>query len=238
MSTPRGSVSRLLGTLATGVLAGACGSGDDTGPAQATAIAKAPTKSGDLQVGTVGQALPSALRVVVTQDGAPAPDVIVTWSTTTGTMAPEGGKTDANGVSASTWTLGDAPGTQTALASLADATGSPVSFTATATAETPPPTGPVIQVLGPEGGNRFSPAALTVEVGTQVTWEWSAGAQGHNVVPDDGVTPAPSGALADGPHVYSYTFSTPGTYRYHCQAHGASGGAGMSGTVTVATPAP
>jgi plastocyanin len=81
--------------------------------------------------------------------------------------------------------------------------------------------------------NRFSPSALVVPVGTTVTWEWVDPNIGHNVVPDDGSTPAPSGSLVSGPHTYRYTFNTPGTFRYHCQAHGSPNGVGMSGTVTV-----
>jgi plastocyanin len=77
-----------------------------------------------------------------------------------------------------------------------------------------------------------------VAVGTTVTWDWGTGATGHNVVPDDGATPATSGALASAPHSYSYTFNDVGTFHYHCQAHGNVGGVGMSGTVSVVTTLP
>lgn len=92
---------------------------------------------------------------------------------------------------------------------------------------TPPPN--TVQVVN----NIFNPAMLTVPVGTTVTWTWSTTAMGHNVVPDDGSTPTGSGPLADYPHSYSFTFGTAGTFHYHCQAHGAPGGVGMSGTVIV-----
>ena len=105
---------------------------------------------------------------------------------------------------------------------------------ATATDETPGGA-TTIQVLGggTTGLNRFEPAEITVAVGTTVIWEWADGAIGHNVVPDAGNTPAPSGGIVNGPTTYHYTFNVLGSYRYHCQAHGGINGAGMSGIVNV-----
>ncbi|HYC33718.1 MAG TPA: hypothetical protein VEB59_15620, partial [Gemmatimonadales bacterium] len=66
--------------LAPIALLPAC-NGGDSGPSQPPVeIAKAPAKSGDLQVGTVGQALASPLQVLVTRDGAPAEGVEVEWT--------------------------------------------------------------------------------------------------------------------------------------------------------------
>jgi len=224
-----------LGIVATAAV-GACGGGQ-TAPSQTPAvISKAPSKSGDLQTGPVGQVLPVDLRVVVTRDGNPASDVAVTWGTATGTMTPTSDQTDTNGESTSNWTLGDQAGNQAAAASVTGATGSPVTFTATAT--TTVPTGTIVQVLGPGGGNRFSPADVTVGVGATVTWQWGDGALSHSVVPDDGSTPGTSGPVADAPHSFQYTFNVPGVFHYHCFSHGASGGIGMSGTVTVVTSQP
>ena len=126
-----------------------------------------------------------------------------------------------------------------ATASVNGATNSPIVFSATATDEDTP--GPVtVQVLGggSTGLNRFDPAEITVTVGTTVTWQWVDGAIGHNVVPNDGVTPARSGDLANGPTTYHYTFNTLGTFGYHCQAHGDAAGNGMSGIVNVVSLAP
>jgi plastocyanin len=81
--------------------------------------------------------------------------------------------------------------------------------------------------------NSFNPSALTVPVGTTVTWSWSTTAMDHNVVPDDGSTPSGSGVPANYPHTYAFTFMNAGTYHYHCQVHGGPGGVGMSGTVVV-----
>jgi plastocyanin len=65
-----------------------------------------------------------------------------------------------------------------------------------------------------------------------VGWVWPAGSINHNVRPD-ATEPTTSGAPTDGPHEYRFTFTTAGTYRYHCAVHGGPGGVGMSGTVIV-----
>jgi plastocyanin len=214
-----------------------CGGGDDSGPSQSPlTVVKAPSKSGDAQTGPINQPLPNKLGVLVTRDGLAVPQVDVAWSTGSGSMTPSSVKTDDNGVAASAWLLGDTPGTQTATATVTGATGSPLTFTATAVTTTPE--GPTVQVISSSssGVNRFSPADVTVTVGETVTWSWTDEVMKHNITPDDGVTPASSGALTNGPHTYQYTFTEVGTFRYYCQAHGAAGGVGMTGTVTVVTP--
>ncbi len=73
----------------------------------------------------------------------------------------------------------------------------------------------------------FSPATLTVKAGTTVTWTNNDGTQ-HTVTPDAGA-PAGfgSGGLSPGTS-YSFTFTSPGTYPYHCSIH-----TSMKGTVIV-----
>jgi len=222
------------------VVAAGCG-GDDNGsgppPEDPLAIAKA-TSSGDAQTGAVGEALASGLRVVITRASEPESGVAVNWATGDGgSLSPPSSSTDADGIATTTWTLGPDAGTQTATATAADADGSPVTFTATAEDDTPPPPPPppadaTIQVLGPDGGNRFEPTEVTIQAGETVEWVWPAASRDHNVVPDD-VEPTSSGALADGPNVYSFTFTTAGTYDFYCANHGGPGGVLMSGTVIV-----
>ena len=235
MHTPGARRTWVVGVTAA-LLAAACGSGDNTAPESRPIVTKTATKSGDLQSGVVSEALPNDLRVVVTRDGAPAPGVGVTWSTGSGTLAPSSDQTDADGLSTSTWTLGDTPGAVTATASVTNATGSPVTFTATAT-DDGGPGGTIVQVLS-EPTPRFDPEDIMVVVGTTITWVWGTASVGHNIVPDNGVTPAASGGLASAPHDYQYTFNTLGTFHYHCQAHGNVGGVGMSGTDSVVTSLP
>ena len=78
------------------------------------------------------------------------------------------------------------------------------------------------------GNNFFQPTTFSVAPGTAVTWFWSPGGVTHNIVFDDG---APgSGDKSSG--TFARTFSTAGTYPYHCSIHGASV---MFGSVTVAS---
>jgi plastocyanin/predicted extracellular nuclease len=79
--------------------------------------------------------------------------------------------------------------------------------------------------------NFFQPSTLTIQVGDQVIWTQVSGA--HNVNGTQGTFPNNpvsfgSGAVAGGNWTYSFTFTIPGTYGYHCDPH-----AGMVGTIVV-----
>jgi plastocyanin len=70
----------------------------------------------------------------------------------------------------------------------------------------------------------FSPADITVSSGTTVTWT-NRDSVAHTVVADDnswGSTSLTAGAE------YSFTFTQPGVYAYHCSVHPS-----MKGTITV-----
>jgi plastocyanin len=77
-------------------------------------------------------------------------------------------------------------------------------------------------------GTTFSPATVTVDAGQPVCWTWTTSTT-HNVRADDGSFT--SGPPADR-GTFQRTFSTPGTFSYHCQVHGTPTG-GMRGTVVV-----
>ena len=70
----------------------------------------------------------------------------------------------------------------------------------------------------------FAPASMTVAVGTTVVWTNSDSA-GHTVTADDGSFK--SDTLGTGT-TFSQTFTTAGTYAYHCAIHSS-----MTGTITV-----
>lgn len=65
-------------------------------------------------------------------------------------------------------------------------------------------------------GFAFSPASITVPVGTKVTWT-NQDSTTHTVTADDGKT-FDSGNLANGA-TFSFTFTTAGTFAYHCAIH-------------------
>ncbi len=95
---------------------------------------------------------------------------------------------------------------------------------------TPPPTTPT-QGPGTPQTNAvtiqnlaFSPAALTVAVGTTVTWT-NNDATTHTVTSKTGLFD--SGPLNKG-GTFSYTFNSKGVFEYHCTIHPS-----MNGTVTV-----
>jgi plastocyanin len=93
---------------------------------------------------------------------------------------------------------------------------------------------PAAQPASPAGGNSiaiknfaFDPSTLTVKAGTAVAWTNQDGAP-HIVVSDTGSPVAfSSDSLSTGAS-YTFTFTQPGTYPYHCSIHPS-----MKGTVIV-----
>jgi len=73
----------------------------------------------------------------------------------------------------------------------------------------------------------FDPSTLTVKTGTKVAWTNNDGAP-HALASDAGSPAAfSSDSLSTGAS-YSFTFTRPGTYTYHCSIHPS-----MKGTVIV-----
>jgi plastocyanin len=101
--------------------------------------------------------------------------------------------------------------------------------------------------VGPNNSMSFSPAAVTINVGDTVTWNWQpslphsvtsgtpGAADGKFCSVPEGTTVNPANcmnftmAVHTAPYTYSHTFATPGTFPYYCVNHGAA----MTGTVTV-----
>lgn len=75
----------------------------------------------------------------------------------------------------------------------------------------------------------FDPPALTVKAGTVVTWTNQDGAA-HTIVSDTGSPESFTSSPFSTGQSYSFTFTRPGTYPYHCSIHPS-----MTGTVTVVT---
>src|SRR6266566_538304 len=70
------------------------------------------------------------------------------------------------------------------------------------------------------GSFAFSPATLTIKVGTMVTWT-NMTQTGHTVTSDDGKSfdSGISNPIAASGGTYSFTFTKAGTFPYHCQIH-------------------
>ncbi len=91
--------------------------------------------------------------------------------------------------------------------------------------------------VGPGGTLTFEPSSVTIQPGDTVKWTWKSAH--HSVT--SGTPGAPtslfdSGILNSGA-TFSFVFTTPATYIYHCTPHGADG---MTGVVSVegSTPTP
>jgi plastocyanin len=84
----------------------------------------------------------------------------------------------------------------------------PAATAAAATTSTPSPRLEIKQF-------QFSQATLTVPVGTTVTWV-NQDEDAHTVTADNGGF---ASAGLDRGEQFSYRFTTPGTYAYHCALH-------------------
>jgi len=75
----------------------------------------------------------------------------------------------------------------------------------------------VAVAVGADGGFSFAPAAVRVDAGTTVVWEWTGVGGSHNVVDRGGAFD--SGLAAAEGHTFEREFATPGTYEYVCTPH-------------------
>jgi adhesin/invasin len=229
-----------LGTVsgsqsASAALSGASGSPviftATANPGAAASLAKA---GGDNQTGAPGTPLAVSVQAKVSdQFGNGVPGVDVAWAASGGSVSAGTVPTDASGVSSVTVTLG-AAGSITITATAGTLSGSPLTFGATASAQAPPPTTAAVTV-----GNDFftsvhnatsNPAVDTVAVGGTVTWTWTnTGGVPHSVESTGSPSFTSSPILAGNNQIYSFTFTTPGTYQYDCAVHGVA----MTGRVVV-----
>ena len=179
---------------------------------------------GNGQSAEVGEALDSALTVVVKNAaGEPLSGKLTGWSVTSGdgTLLQTETSTNIEGVAANFYQVGSSVGTDSIEVVV---TGNPevkAVFTANATAA---PSTAAVTVRD----NAFDPDEVVVAVGGTVTWTW-AGSSQHNVTWVSGGLPN-SATQTSGTH--SVTFTSPGTYDYYCSIHG-SANSGMRGKVEV-----
>ncbi|TQQ82662.1 halocyanin domain-containing protein [Halonotius terrestris] len=86
----------------------------------------------------------------------------------------------------------------------------------------------VTVAVGANSGLSFDPAAVKVSPGTTVVWKWTGRGGQHNVIADDGSFE--SDYYLEDSGQFSYTFETPGVYKYRCTPHQTQG---MLGVVEV-----
>lgn len=78
-------------------------------------------------------------------------------------------------------------------------------------------------------GYAFVPAALWVDTGATVLWEWTGEGGDHNVVAEDDTFDSGQIVGEEGA-TYEYTFEESGIYTYYCEPHLRQG---MKGVVVV-----
>ncbi|GAB3683838.1 hypothetical protein GCM10028857_12020 [Salinarchaeum chitinilyticum] len=83
--------------------------------------------------------------------------------------------------------------------------------------------------VGAGNGLAFGPAAIRVDPGTTVTWEWTGNGGPHNVSAVDGSFRS-GDTTPEAGTTYERTFEEAGEFRYVCEPHQ---GAGMKGAVVV-----
>jgi halocyanin-like protein len=86
--------------------------------------------------------------------------------------------------------------------------------------------------VGAGDGLAFGPAAVQVDNGATVVWEWTGQGGAHNVVSEDDVFNSGS-PVGDG--TFEFTFEEDGIYPYFCAPHKSSG---MLGAIVVGTDYP
>lgn len=79
-----------------------------------------------------------------------------------------------------------------------------------------------------DGAFGFGPAAIRVDSGTTVVWEWTGKGSTHNVSHDGG--DFESETTAEEGFTFEQSFDEPGTYLYECTPHASIG---MKGAVVV-----
>ena len=206
---------RFVLTLLLGASFAACGGDDSSQP-----ITSNPT----LAVATTS--LPDGIQSVAYSETLTATggDGSYTWSVTVGSLPTGLSLTTSTGEISGT---PSAVGSQTFTVEVASGDGQTDTQQLTITVNAPPPPPPP-----PPVGNAvnvddffFDPSALTVSVGTTVTWTW-VGASSHSVTFDDGV----ENSVTQSGGVHTRQFDQTGTFGYFCSVHGAGV---MSGEIVV-----
>jgi halocyanin-like protein len=85
-----------------------------------------------------------------------------------------------------------------------------------------------VEVGAGDTGLAFGPAAVQVDPGTTIIWEWTGEGGSHNVIDEDGGFE--SELVGEAGHTFEQQFDEEGTTTYYCQPHKPSG---MKGAIVV-----
>ena len=86
----------------------------------------------------------------------------------------------------------------------------------------------VVKVGAGGSGLAFGPAAVKIDNGATVVWEWTGEGGAHNVVDEEGAFDSGSTQTSG---TFEHTFNEDGIYKYFCLPHK---GSGMLGAVVAA----
>jgi halocyanin-like protein len=84
--------------------------------------------------------------------------------------------------------------------------------------------------VGAGNGLSFGPAAVRVDPGTTIIWEWTGNGGGHNVNVNEGPTSFKSETISEAGFTFSQTLEQEGNYLYECTPHNSLG---MHGAIVV-----
>jgi halocyanin-like protein len=90
----------------------------------------------------------------------------------------------------------------------------------------------VVVKVGAAGGLAYGPAAVHVDNGAKVVWEWTGEGGAHNVVEEE---EAFNSGSTQSSGTFEHTFESDGIYKYFCVPHK---GSGMKGAIVVGTDYP
>jgi len=82
-------------------------------------------------------------------------------------------------------------------------------------------TGELVIEVGPGGNFQFDPAAVRVDSGTTITWEWQSG--GHSVEQTDSDFDFDDSSIQSEGSTHEETLESSGAFLYQCGPHSTSG---------------
>jgi len=211
-----------LGAALFTAACGGSGGGGGMGPCTPGAATQLVKNGGDAQSWYFNNPLPAALSVkALDANSCAVPGVVVNWAVGSGGggVSTAQSTTNSSGVASVNDSVGSST-PQSVTATPAITTLPTLTFSVTAAA---PPTSGAVSLKN----TAFNPANVVIQSGGTVTWTWNDGID-HNVTFTSGPTPRPANSPTQSSGSYPGSFTTVGTYGYHCTIHG-----GMDGTVIV-----